>query len=491
MRSRRFLFVVVLAALLAGAIASGRGADGHPQALARTSVAPNASLLSGSQTVWFCPGLPPALPRAAARMTFSNTGDAPADVVVTDLADSATDTHVMFNVAANSVVTKARDLLGAPGALTVETFGGRVIVEQGINGTGALETMPCATESSPHWYFAAGTTPRGVQQWLVIDNPYASDAKVDVTLRTDAGVRRPDALQGLDVARRSREVIAIHDLAVRLDRVSVEVDAQVGSVVAAQTLVYSAAAGTPGVAQSLGSPVVSTEWTFTGGIAEPGATAVVAIANVGDGDAQVDVQATAEVGTTPLAPTSLTVAQDEVVWVQLGQCPSGTKASGTNASGTKGCIRIGDGVRYSLDIRSEQNVAIVAQTMTRFANGAGTTGTLLATGATQPARAWAFGRSSVNGVSSTLLSFFNPGADPALVNIGLVRGGTVGRSRALQRITVPPGRAVTVTIFGDGASKPPKLDAALVIDADHLVFVERSIFATDEATTSAGVVVGD
>ena len=486
MRSRRFLFVVVLAALLAGAIASGREANGRPRAVARSSVGPNASLLSGSQTVWFCPGLPPALPRAAARMTFSNVGDTPADVVVTDLADSANDTHVMFKVAANSVVTKARDLLGAPGALTVETFGGRVIVEQGINGTGALETMPCATESSPHWYFAAGTTPRGVQQWLVIDNPYASDAKVDVTLRTDAGVRRPDALQGLDVARRSREVIAIHDLAVRLDRVSVEVDAQVGSVVAAQTLVYSAAAGTPGVAQTLGSPVVSTDWTFTGGIAEPGATAVVAIANVGDGDAQVDVQATAEVGTTPLAPTSLTVAQDEVVWVQLGQCSSGAKASGA-----KTCIRIGDGVRYSLDIRSEQNVAIVAQTMTRFANGAGATGTLLATGATQPARAWAFGRSSVNGVSSTLLSFFNPGADPALVNIGLVRGGTVGRSRALQRITVPPGRAVTVTIFGDGASKPPKLDAALVIDADHPVFVERSIFATDEATTSAGVVVGD
>jgi hypothetical protein len=128
--------------------------------------------------------------------------------------------------------------------------------------------------------------------------------------------------------------------------------------------------------------------------------------------------------------------------------------------------------------------------MTRFDNGAGQMGTLTATGEIEPARAWAFGRSSVNGESSTTLSFFNPGADPALVNIGLVRSGSVARSRLLQQITVPPGRAVTVTIFGDGASKPPKLDAALVIDASRPVFVERTILAADEATTSAGVVVG-
>jgi hypothetical protein len=47
-----------------------------------------------------------------------------------------------------------------------------------------------------------------------------------------------------------------------------------------------------------------------------------------------------------------------------------------------------------------------------------------------------------------------------------------------------------VTLFGDGASKPPKLDGALVIDADEPIFVVRTIFSADEATMSPGVVVG-
>ena len=481
MRSRRFLFVVVIAALIAAALAAGRGASARSSTPPRATVTPNASVLSQSETVWFCPGLPPALPHAAARVTFANIGDATADVVVTDLADNGSSSHVTLEVKAKTVVTRGRDALGVPGSLTVETFGGRVLVEEGIDGAGALETTPCATETSPHWYFAAGTTPRGVQQWLVIDNPYASDARVDITLRTSAGVRRPDALQGLDITRRTREVIAIHDIAVRLDRVSVAVDAEVGSVVAAQTLVYSSAAGTPGVASTLGSPAASTEWTFAGQLDHAGASAVVAIANVGDDDAQVDVQATAESGKATIAPTSLTVAQDDVVWVQLGRCAAGAKA----------CIAIPDGVRYSLDVRSEQDVSIVAQTLTRFAGGTGDVGTVTALGGIEPARSWAFARSSVVGEQSTTLSFFNPGADPVSVNVATVRRGTVGRSHVLQNVSVPPGRAVTVDVFGGTGSKPPKLDAALTVDASEPIFVLRSIDATDEAATSVGAVVAN
>ena len=171
-----------------------------------------------------------------------------------------------------------------------------------------------------------------MQQWLVIDNPYASDAKVDVTLRTSSGVRRPDALQGLDIARRSREVIAIHDVAVRQDRVAVAVDAEVGSVVAAQTLVYTTAAGTAG-RRALD------RLTGRGDRLDVrrrhrrsrDSTAVVAIANVGGDDAQVDVQATPESSKQALVPTSLTVAQDDVAWVQLGQC---------GAASSKACINI-------------------------------------------------------------------------------------------------------------------------------------------------------
>jgi Family of unknown function (DUF5719) len=477
MRSRRLLFVLVLGALVAGALAAGRASSGPASPTAQTAGAPDAAALGPSTTAWFCPGMPPALAHQSGRVTFANIADVSAEVVVTDMTDKGTTTQVSLVVPGNSVVTKTRDQLGGPGALTVEWFGGRLLVEEGSAGARALDITPCATRTSQHWYFAAGTTPRGVQQWVVIDNPYASDAKVDVTLRTSSGVRRPDALQGLDIARRSRAVIAIHDIAVRLDRVAVAIDAEIGSVVAAQTLVYTAAAGTPGVAVSLGSPTAATNWTFAGGVAQPGSPAWVAIANVGGADAQVDVRATGESSTRALAPTTLTVAEDDVTWVQLGQCAA-----------AKTCVAIPDGRRYSLDVQSEQNVAIVAQVFARFDDAPDIVGTVTSPGAIAPARSWAFARSRVDGERSTTLSVLNPEAAPAVITVGLVHDGTVERPRTLQRVTVPPGREITLTVVG--SRRPSQRDAALVIDSNTPIFAERSIVATDEAVRSVGVVVG-
>jgi hypothetical protein len=479
-RSRRLLFVLLVAALVVGALAAGRATTATGSTTATSTVAPNAAVAAQSSPVWFCPGLPPALPHASARVALSNIGSNAADVVVTDLLDNGTSTHVSLTIAADTVVVKPRDQLGGPGALTVETFGGRVLVEEGIDSSGAMESTPCATQASPHWYFAAGSTPRGVQQWLVIDNPYASDAKVDVTLRTGGGVLRPDALQGLDVARRSRVVVAVHDVAVRQDRVAVAVVAEVGAVIAAQTLVYSNAAGTPGVALSMGAPTIATEWTFAGATAEPGSVAYVAIVNVGSDDAQVDVQASAESSKQVLAPASVTVAQDAVVWVALGQC--------STAAG-KGCVSIPDGARYSLDVRSEQNVSIVAQTLGRLDATGTVVGTVTSPGGIAPARSWAFARSRVTREKTTTLSLFNPTAAPATVGVGLVRGGAVERPAALQNVSVPPGRVVTVVVVG-GPKPAATADAALTIDSSQPIFVERLIVATAEASTSVGVVVG-
>jgi hypothetical protein len=478
-RSRRFLFVVVVGVLVVAALVAGHASNATaPGVTPGATTAPAAAVLAETSPVWFCPGLPPALPHASGRVTFANISAGEADVVVTDLTDAGKATHTSFTVPSRSVVSRTRDQLGAAGALTVETFGGRVVVEEGLQGGAGLESTPCATQASAHWYFAAGSTPRGVQQFLVIDNPYASDARVDVTLRTSNGTLRPDALQALDIARRSREVVAIHDVAVRQDRVAVEVDTEVGSVVAAQALVYTASAGPPEVAFSLGMPATASDWTFGGGIAESTSSAVVAIANVGSDDTQVDVQATTEVSKHTFAPVSLTIAQDSVAWVTLGDCP---------AAAGKACIKIPPRVRYSLDIRSEQNVAIVAQTLTRFGADGALVGTVTMPGAIAPARSWAFGRSRVKSEVSTTVTLFNPEASPATVDIGLVGGGTVVRPRALQKIKIPPGHAATVLVVG--GSKPAPNDAAITVDADQPVIASRLIATSAQAASALGVVV--
>src|SRR5436190_8331573 len=118
------------------------------------------------------------------------------------------------------------------GPLVVEPFTSDVVVSAGLETGDTLTAVPCASTASTDWYFAAGTTVRGVAQWLVLEDPFAADARVDIVLRTDAGLQELPSLSGLDVPGRSRVVIPIHDQAVRRDRVSVEVHAVVGQVVA-------------------------------------------------------------------------------------------------------------------------------------------------------------------------------------------------------------------------------------------------------------------
>src|SRR5262249_11185359 len=129
-------------------------------------------------------------------------------------------------VAAHSVRTLRRADLGPAGPVVVEGFDRDIVVEAGIQTENALAITPCATRAATEWLFAAGATPRGVNQWLVIDDPFAADAKVDVLLRTTEGLRQPEALHGLDVARRSRVIVPIHEHAVRQNLVSVEVRAR-------------------------------------------------------------------------------------------------------------------------------------------------------------------------------------------------------------------------------------------------------------------------
>ncbi len=213
--------------------------------------------------------------------------------------------------------------------------------------------------------------------------------------------------------------------------------------------------------------------------ARPRSNAFVAIANVGNDDAQVDVQAMrGDLEAHASRRSSLNVAQDDVVWVMLGHCATAP---------TKACIPVPDGVRYSLDVRSEQNVSIVAQTLTRFQDPDTTVGVVTSPGGIAPASGWAFARDNAVGERSTTLSFFNPGADPAVVAVDLLIGGQVDKPAALQHVTVPPGRAVTVNVVG--GDRPTKLDAAIGITATEPIFATRTIVANDEASTSVGVVV--
>jgi hypothetical protein len=480
MKPRRALFVGVLVAVVAVAIAVGNAKRPHAEASVAPPVAsglPAESPRAGS--VWFCPGLPSGLPAGDDRVTISNVGDAPADVVVTVLPDKGQPSATTFTVGASSVATKPRGDLGPPGALTIEAFGGRVAIEEGIDGRAGTDATPCATQGAAQWSFAAGLTPRGAQQWLVLENPFASDAKVDVTLRTSGGVRQPERLQSFDVRRRSRAVIALHDIAVREDRVAVQVDARAGRVVAAQTLVFTADAGMPGIATTLGAPTSSDRWLFADGATASEATTRLAIANVGPGDAEVDVQILPENDQVAAAVT-LSVAQDEVVWAQLGGCAP--------AGGANNCVPAPANVPYAVDVHAEGGAAIVAQTLTRGAANSAQAGAATSLGSPQPARSWVFARDRVDRERSTTLAILNPLAQAARVDVFVLHDGQVERPDGLQGITVGPSHRASVRVVG--GRRPAAAPRALIVDASAPVVVERSIVATGDVSRSVGIAVG-
>jgi hypothetical protein len=476
-KPRRVLFVAVLIAIVIGAIAAGNATASAPKTAAPPS-AGAAITADASNTVWFCPGTPPTITPGDGHVVFANTASAPAQVAVTVLPDKGNATHQSFSVPGSSVVVKPRVQLGAAGALTVETFGGRVVVEEDIDGRAGVESSPCATQASTHWFFAAGSTPRGIQQWLVLDNPYASDARVNIKLRTSDGVHEPQQLQALDVPRRSRIVVPIHTLVVREDRVAVEINANLGRVVAEQTLVFTPDAGTPGIATTLGATAAGDHWLFAGGNTIAGASGVVAIVNVGTDNAQVDVQAIPASGKPAIAPTQLMVAQDDVVWVQLGGC-----------GGTGSCVSVPSDQAFALDVHSEHGVAIVAQTLTRFTQRSVELGATSVMGVADPAPTWLFARSIIDSERTTTLALFNPLAQSATVDVSFVHDRRVDMPTALQNVTVPPGTRVTLVLVAP-SRKPPNDQAAIVVTATSPVIAERSMLGATDASATVGVPAG-
>ena len=121
MSGRRVLFFGLLAALLGAAIVVGPGRD--PSRSVPAPLDPTAVRTGiGGSTAWFCPGLPPSVDADGARVTVTNLGRAPADLVVTVLSDRGRAVRRSAAVGPAATRTLRRSNLGPPGSLVVESI---------------------------------------------------------------------------------------------------------------------------------------------------------------------------------------------------------------------------------------------------------------------------------------------------------------------------------------------------------------------------------
>jgi hypothetical protein len=475
--SRRLPILVLVVVSLAAGVAAGRS---HAPPVAKPVEPVEATQLPEQHavsTAWYCPGMPSAFPQENQTLTLSNLGSVAARAAVTvHPDDGGKPVSSVLTVPHASVFTINRSQLAtAAGPIVVEPFSPDVVVSAGLESDNRLSTVPCATSAGTDWYFAAGTTVRGVSQWLVLEDPFAADARVDVTLRSDAGLQQLPSLSGLDVAGRSRIVIPIHDEAVRRDRVSVEVHATVGRVVASQILRYSSISGPPGVAMSIGAVKPASSWWFTDGDTRAGASEIVAIANVGPLDARVNVQAQAG-SKTIVHPVQLTVPSGGVSWVQIAGCTASTPT----------CLAVPDRTGYVLLVQSDSDAPIVAQTISRFDGSRDSTiGAATSVGSTVPARQWVIPRTRVLGQRSTSIALSDPGLEPAQVAVAIVHGGHIDRPAALQKLKVTPGARFVLPLADQRALS--RVDAAVIVTSNVPIFAEWTIYADGDATRAPGI----
>jgi hypothetical protein len=264
-------------------------------------------------------------------------------------------------------------------------------------------------------------------------------------------------------------VIAIHDQAVRQPRVAVQVHATVGRVVAAQTLQFAATSGPIGLASSLGALAPASQWWFSDGKVLAGSSQWVAVTNMSDADASIDVLAL--LGSKSIVnPVVLTVAPGTVSWVQIGGC----------AHLQRGCLQVPVNSEYSLEVQSDKSVPIVAQTLSRFAGSKSALGAAVSTGGVVPARDWVIGRTRALDERATSISVTNAGGKTAHVSFDIVHAGIVSRPPELQGLTVAPNASVVLP--ADTAGPTHRQDAALLLTSDQPVFTEATIYATRDVT---------
>jgi hypothetical protein len=139
--------------------------------------------------------------------------------------------------------------------------GGGMAVSQVVSGPNGWSTAPCASQGSPRWAFAGGSTSAGNSLALSLFNPAASEAAVNISFLTSSGLVAPQAYQGLAIPAGQMVVENVGDFVQNASDIATLVTAQSGDLVSTEFQQWSSGPSA-GVSLRLGAPALSTIWRF-------------------------------------------------------------------------------------------------------------------------------------------------------------------------------------------------------------------------------------
>jgi hypothetical protein len=464
---RRGIVLVVLVALLVGAVVADRlprRGDGTVVRAVRGATGPEAARASALSSSWYCPG-GTAVAGGAADVTVSvaNPGTRALSGTVSVLAQQGAPKVSAFTVGPASVYSVGLSSVvnAAWAGAVVDVAGGGAVVEQRVTGPQGQDISPCSSTASRRWYFAAGSTAKDAQQYLLLLNPFPDSAIVDLTFATTEGPRTPGDYQGLVVPAGTLQVIDIGAHVRREDDVSTAVSVRAGRLAAGQVLVRTAP-GVAGLSGVVGAPALGRTWWFPDGLVADGVTEKFHVFNPGSTEAKVEVALTLEQGDAE--PFELTVpAQGRVTLVANNEA------------------RIPKGVAHSSVVRSANGVPVVVQRSVEATTPRqGRADTL---GGTTTAKRWALAAGSVTDTVDEWVIVDNPSGAGATVSFtGLANGQRIA-IEGLQGIVVPAGHRQAFRL-SDHIKRDP---LPLVVESSQAVVVERAVYAVGGPGVSSSI----
>ena len=376
--------------------------------------------------VWACPFVKAA--GAPGWLHFANFGAQPAHVRVTYLPDRKQPVTQVFDIGVGRAGT-----VGVPGSLRaagagaiIEYAGGDVVVSRTAfwtanGGTGAAGA-PCGRPGAQALVAAQGAT-LGVDTQLVLLNPGASDALVDVSLLFDGQELQPETLRGRVVPARGRLLIREGDFAFDERAVAGVVRMRSGRVVVDAVL---AGRGLIEVIPAIGA----VRETVAVGNAAGGALSFAAVA-VGEIDAVTDGRTLSADGQGVFEPLAAGLPPNAPRIANIPKGSIGPGAVGVTVTSSTSPVALG--ARWQVIGRG----GAVEQAATVAVPAASRTAAVIGRPATP---------------SELLLLVANPADRDAALTISVATEAGLSKPRALQNVALAAGKAITLSLAGVGGS---------------------------------------
>jgi hypothetical protein len=460
--------LVAVIAIGAGAVLLDRTAPAPERPTAPPSGAidgPTVPTPDAVSVAWYCAeGTSNEEGRADETVIVGNLAKNPIDVTVTVMPGDGAPVveRLQVDTLAQERIEIADIVEAAEPGVVVEVLGGQAVVEHEVRNGDDLAVGPCAREPSRDWYFAAGSTDRGAEEWLALFNPFGDDAIVDVSFLTSEGFQAPGDTESLVVPRRSRISVAIHEQISRQERVAIVVRASAGRVIAERTLLFDGTDTRSGIAVSLGATGVADHWRIVNGEAQASVAQSISIANFGDRPSDVEVSVRTAAG-GGVEPETVDVPARGVVRVDFTD-------------------RVADGAAYAVDVRVTRGGPVVVEQFGTWAAPSPTVGVASAIASVTTADRWAFALGRIDEESEGVISVLNVSTRPLTVQLYAFTEGDPDSPASAPAQAVPAGQRTEFRVRDLGI----RADMVLVVAADGPIVVGRRLDGAG-ASLTAGI----